>query len=50
MTFFSNIQHRFPPVGEDGLIEAEPFLSAADEILLIIGKFYYCHLVNAPVK
>lgn len=36
MTFFSNIQHRFPPVGEDGLIEAEPFLSAADEILLII--------------
>lgn len=36
MTFFTNIQHKFPPVGDDKQIEAEPFLAASEEILLII--------------
>lgn len=36
MTFFSNIKHKFPAVSENEQIEAEPFLAAADEIVMLI--------------
>ena len=42
MTFFVKLKHHFqPPAGEEELIETEPFLLAAGEVLVIIGNELY---------